>query len=197
MIRGNLLVPIVGLLIGLAGNAMARAVELKSDGWHSWEVPAGAEGRNACCYRSKHGAATVSGCDLDERGGGFTLGDCETPSGNTRIYVRIDNGKVADLHALSASCPVRTSTEVRDHGEIASDESIAWLRGQLDGNAEIAEDALVAIAMHSDEVSFAALRTVLEDRSRDKKMRENALFWLAQSGSEQAYRYLDRLLSAR
>lgn len=197
MIRGNLVVPLVGLLIGLAGNAMAQALALSTDGWHSWEVPAGAGGRNACCYRSNHGAATVTGCDLDKDGGGFTLGDCNTLSANTRIYVRIDNRKVADLHAFSASCPVRTSTEVRDHGEVASDESIAWLQAQLERDTDIADEALAAIAMHSDDVSFAALRTVIEDRSRDKEMRENALFWLVHSGSEQAYRYLDRLLSAR
>ena len=42
----------------------------------------------------------------------------------------------------------------------------------------------------------AALMALVEDRERAMAVREKALFWLAQSGSEQAFRYLDLLLSA-
>jgi len=41
--------------------------------------------------------------------------------------------------------------------------------------------------------NVAALVRVAEDRSRGREERKQALFWLGQSDSAQALRYLDRL----
>jgi hypothetical protein len=51
--------------------------------------------------------------------------------------------------------------------------------------------------MHADDVALPALQSLVEDRSQDRELREQALFWLAQSDSDEAYRYIDSLLGRR
>ena len=81
-------------------------------------------------------------------------------------------------------------------GEVNNSASVAWLLRQVDADSRVADGALAAISAHTGDDAFVALRTLLEDRDRRQKTREQALFWLAQSESEQAFDYLDALLSS-
>lgn len=194
----DLLALALTLLLSLAQFAWAMDEFELDDGWQSWDVPAGNSGQRACCYHVRQGQVGVEGCRLDRGTGGLTIdSDCEPTSDVVRIYVRLEDGEVTDIRALSAACPVVTATPARELGARSPTDSLAWLDRHARGNSELAEEAVTAMAMHDDATAFAALKALVEDRGRDMKVREQALFWLAQSGSEQAFRYLDGLLSAR
>jgi len=170
----------------------------ESDGWHSWEVPAGSQGTRACCYNIRNGVGGKAGCRLDPGAGGLSLdADCEPLSDTLRVYVFRDGGQVREIRALSADCPVEASSAVEAMGAMDAEASIAWLVQQAQGGTSIAEDAVIALAMHADDVALPALQSLVEDRSQDRELREQALFWLAQSDSDEAYRYIDSLLGRR
>jgi hypothetical protein len=80
-------------------------------------------------------------------------------------------------------------------GEVDYSASVAWLLQQVAANSRVADGALAAISAHAGDDAFVALTDLLEDRDREQKTREQALFWLAQSDSERAFDYLDALLS--
>jgi len=112
------------------------------------------------------------------------------------IYVRIDAGRVTRIRARTSNCPVTTRTAVNDMGAVSNSASVGWLLRQVDADSQVADGALAAISAHAGDDAFVALTALLEDRDRRQKTREQALFWLAQSESEQAFDYLDALLSS-
>ncbi len=57
------------------------------------------------------------------------------------------------------------------------------------------EDAVFALSQLPDGRAVPALGEILEDRSLDMDIREQALFWLAQDESDEAFEYIDRILS--
>ncbi len=64
-----------------------------------------------------------------------------------------------------------------------------------DKSADVREEAVFALSQLPDDRAVKALAAVLEDRSLDQELREEALFWLAQSDSEIAFTYVDKLFS--
>ena len=178
-------------------NATELAPEL-GDGWHSWDVPAGEDGRRACCYHLRDGAVGKEGCRLGPGTGGVAIDDGCTPLSDTlRVYVLMDDGDVTEIRALSSACPVTTSAPVKARGELDVKESIAWLDRYAHAGSKLADEAVTAIALHEDESALKALARMVEDRGRGMELREQALFWIAHSDDEAAFAYLDRLLSAR
>ncbi len=113
------------------------------------------------------------------------------------IYVQKKDGAVAKIQASTSECPVKKRTPVNDMGVIPNAASVAWLLQQVDADNRVSESALAAISADAGNDAFTALTNLLEDRRRGKKLREQALFWLAQSNSDEAFIYLDRLLSKR
>lgn len=166
-----------------------------ADGWYSWEVPAGPGGLNACCYHSRNGNTTSRGCSLDDGHSFVTMADCDIEADRIRVYVHMRAGTPKKVRALSANCPTRSATNVTDLGNVEPALSVAWLEARIDHGGRISSDIVAAISMHAGDSAFDTLTTLLEDRSRGMKVREEALFWLAQSGSDQAFDYLDRILS--
>jgi hypothetical protein len=111
------------------------------------------------------------------------------------IYVWMRAGTVAKIRVTSDECPVRNRTPLNNLGVIPNAASVAWLLQQVDTGTRISESALAAISAHAGDEAFTALTTLVEDRDRNRTFREQALFWLAQSNSDEAFSYLDRLLS--
>jgi hypothetical protein len=182
--------------VRVTGNA-AEVPGTLADGWNHWEVPAGAAGARSCCYHVGDGGVRTEGCRLGSGSGGITInGDCAPTSDTLRVYVRMEGGDVREIRALSAACPVATSGPVTEKGGIDTAGSIEWLLRHAGEDSPVADEAVTAIALHEDTSAFTALKTLIEDRGRDMDIRRHALFWLAHSGSESAFEYLDRLLSA-
>ena len=184
------------LFIASTDSQAAEFAAPSGDGWHAWQVSGSEGGTNACCYRSRNGSVSKQGCDLDGRQGqSITLGDCDIEGDQISVYVRVENGKVTKLRALTAACPVTTKSPVNNMGVMPNAASVAWLVEQVDGDSRISEDAIAAVSAHEGDATFKALTGLLEDRNRNRKIREQALFWLAQTDSDQAFEYLDALLS--
>jgi hypothetical protein len=64
-----------------------------------------------------------------------------------------------------------------------------------DPDGMVREEAVFALSQLPGERGVDALFTVLGDQHMHREIREQALFWLAQSGSDRAFEYLDRLLA--
>ena len=64
-----------------------------------------------------------------------------------------------------------------------------------DEDDDVREEAVFALSQLPEERAVNALAAILEDRSLGMEIREQALFWLAQSDSDNAFEYIDRLLS--
>jgi hypothetical protein len=110
-----------------------------------------------------------------------------------QIYALMESGLASKLVALSPQCPITAASEINDLGLAAGDDSMQWLRQQVTGDNRLSEDALSAIAGH--EAGIDTLIATLEDRNLPMDLREQALFWLAQSDTDQAYDYLTALLT--
>ena len=191
------LLAVATLLAVPAGSIAAEIRVPDADGWYSWEVAAGSAGRSSCCYHWRSGSARVQGCALDGGDGGFSIGDCDLDSEALRVYVEVRGGSIDQIRALSADCPVTTRSEIRDLGQVDVSTSVGWLRDHLDDRTDDSSEVLAAIAMHAGDAATDALIGIVEDRRSTRDYREEALFWLVQSESDSAFRYLDDILSAR
>jgi HEAT repeat protein len=77
-----------------------------------------------------------------------------------------------------------------------SEEQIRWAIAN-DSDDDVRAEAVFALSQLPEERSVDALLAVLRDRSLHREIREQALFWLAQSDSDRAFAYLDELLARR
>jgi hypothetical protein len=78
-------------------------------------------------------------------------------------------------------------------GATKSEEAIiAALR--KDSDAHVREQAIFALSQLPDERATRALVSVAEDQSLSREQRKRAMFWLAQSDSEGAQNYLEKIL---
>lgn len=184
------------LLFALTGAPLAAAeISFAQDGWYHWEVPAGAGGRKACCYNFRSGDIQRVECGLGDSGDGMVLDDdCDVHSDTMRVYVEVRDGRVREIQPLSSACPVRSGQRIHSIEDVSTGDSIDWLMGQVENNRAIAEEAVMTISFHSERHALQALVALLEDSGRSMHTREQALFWMVQSGSDEAFAYLDRLL---
>ena len=177
----------------LAAADLASA--LKRDGWYRWEVAAGRGGQKACCYRFTGGTVKLAGCRLGHGMDEFSpAGECDALSDTMQIFVEIRGGRVHEIRPLSSACPVRTEFDVRTIEGVTEDESIAWLRRQIYDNPDIADEAVMTLSFHSESPALSTLFTMLEDTGLRHKSREQTLFWLVQTDSDEAYDFIDQLL---
>jgi len=84
-----------------------------------------------------------------------------------QFYVLIENGKPEKIRSLSWNCRKPTRDKINDHGEVSASESYAWFRG------------------------------VVEDSTVEERVRDAALFGLVESGTDDAFDYIDQILSKR
>jgi len=62
---------------------------------------------------------------------------------------------------------------------------------------QVRREAIFALSQLPENRAAKALVAVIEDRSREQDERKQALFWLAQSESDEAFEYVDRILAGR
>jgi hypothetical protein len=157
----------------------AQIAGLTNDGWHSWQIAAVESAPEMCCFTWRSGRAMDAGCDLDSRRGGYGSSSDET-GGDIQLYVRIDGGEVTDIRALSASCPVTSSSPIIDLGQIDNGASVAWLADHIVPGSDITGDAIAAVSVH-DGREAVELLTDHARNANDEDIREDAIFWMAQA----------------
>jgi len=64
-----------------------------------------------------------------------------------------------------------------------------------DDDKDVREEAVFALSQLPDERAVKALGNILEDKNLAREVREQALFWLAQNDSDEAFSYIDDILS--
>jgi HEAT repeat protein len=79
-------------------------------------------------------------------------------------------------------------------GASASEEAIQWAVAN-DPDDDVRKEAVFAMSQLPEERGVEALFAVLGNQRMPRDVREQALFWLAQSDSDRAFQYLDRLLA--
>lgn len=144
-----------------------EALRIKGDGWHTWQVDEPGVSSEMCCFSWQHGQSSRRGCKLDASSISVSDSeDCGVKPGSIQVYVRLVSGEPRDIRVLGSNCPVSVDSGLTDHGLVSSAENLGWFRN------------------------------IIENRSLDRDVREEALFGLVQSESDAAYAYLDALLTS-
>ena len=175
--------------------ASAEMPALAADGWHTWRVSTTNIGADQCCFEWYSGKARRTACNLDNRHVSFGSSDIIVDeSAMIQIYALVQGGDVSKIRALSSQCPVTTKTNVIDMGIVESDDSIRWLERFVAPRTKMSTHALAAISVHGGTNSLNLLVNVMQhDASLEN--RKDAVFWLVQTESEQAFAYIEQLLS--
>lgn len=165
---GLITIALLALALDYSESTAAEFSIADVDGWHTWRTNETDAVTEACCFTWNRGEPARSGCNLDGHHVSYgQRSDCPVAAGPVQFYVRISNGRPADIRAISAACPVTAASAITDHGVVAAADNLQWFR------------------------------SVIEDTGLAQDVREEALFGLVQSGSDEAFEYLDRLLSRR
>ena len=209
MQRGSLLLLVIFSCMFAPGTSWpqddAALPGVDADGWYRWTVAAGDPDQRRCCYGwRRHDDEWQPGCggcrldrysgiDVDERAGSARP-DPAVPANHVVIYARFDDGNLHELRALSADCPVANSTPVSDLGARDAAQSRDWLAARISASRRLRDEILAAIAAHDG--AMETLTRVIEDRDFGRQVRNQALYWLAQSNDDDAFAYIDGILAA-
>lgn len=118
-----------------------------------------------------------------------------------KFYVRVTSGEPKEIEIIGHWCHGWKRSRTRypdatDLGLVDTDLSLDWFAQYIGDRSNLASDALAAISMHDSDRAVEILIGVVEsDVHMD--VREEAVFWMAQSESETAFAYLDKLLMKR
>ena len=117
--------------------------------------------------------------------------------GEERIYVLMRSGEPTAIEVPGRWCNnAPHDGEVRDVGLVSADESIDWLQQYIGSRSDLSSDALAAISRHAGDRSLNVLIGIVESDA-DHELREEAVFWMVLSESDEAFRYIDRLLTKK
>jgi HEAT repeat protein len=170
------------LLLGVAapfGGGVAAGLDLPQDGWVSWTVDTVAAPA-WCCFEWKHRESAPALCRLDGPNQGYGSSDRDAKVTSMRVYARFDDGRLAKLRALAATCPVETATPVRALDGVAADASRAWLVSVISPRRNsLSDDAMAALAVHAGPAAHAALATIARSDASTEN-RKQAMFWATQ-----------------
>jgi len=112
-----------------------------------------------------------------------------------QVYAFTKSGQAVELRVRSNSvCWDNFEIEANDLGVVETDQSIAWLQRLIKPNSDLSSDAIMAISQHAGDLPVEILIGIVRTGT-DQALREEALFWLAQSDNDAAFKELDRLLS--
>ena len=81
--------------------------------------------------------------------------------------------------------------------ELQNSEEAIVAALKKDSDEHVREQAIFALSQLPDERATRALIAVAEDRSLSHEQRKRAVFWLAQSESEGAQTYLEKVLAGK
>ena len=112
-----------------------------------------------------------------------------------QFYVLVKSGEPRKIEIVGHWCSDRKHTNAVDLGLLETDASIDWLQQYTGKRSDLGSDALAAVSRHTGSRALNILIDIVESDAH-MDVREEAVFWMAQSQSDDAYDYLDRLLMA-
>ena len=110
------------------------------------------------------------------------------------IYVRMESGRPQDIRIPGWQCERNTPPVAEKLGTISAAESAAWLGRFISPRSDVSTEAMAAISAHPGGEGTRILRNVVQSDG-NRKNREEAIFWLAQSEDDAAFAFLDALLT--
>jgi len=111
-----------------------------------------------------------------------------------QIYVRIESGSPREIRVPRWDCGRHELPAAENLGIVDAAESVSWLSRFIEPRSDISNEFMAAISAHPGSIGTRVLQNVVMS-SRDRKSREEAIFWLAQSDDEAAFAFLDALLT--
>ena len=202
------------IFVLLASPAAAGDLDaLADDGWYSWQAAASADARFQCCSvrgccdqlisraprdevriyaRLESGEVTKiravnPNCELDTQPTFTDLGHVDTDESLDWLEARVVTGSRT---ANSAVFAIAMHEGERPYRFLLS-------TARTGGDPDVRQRAVFGLSRLSERQAYSGLREIVEDRQLDMETRGRALFWLAQSDSDLAFDYLDRLISSR
>ena len=159
---------------------------LRQDGWVAYDVAMVADAGAPCCYEFHGHVVLHNGCDLDDRNWNIGRNDDDprplVADAKLSVYLHVAAAQVDKVRAFASTCALRDAANVRRIDPVDSADSIALL-ARMSGSAaqkhDVADAQIAALALHADAAATPAL-IELADSSHPRKLREQALFWLAQ-----------------
>lgn len=138
--------------------------------WLAYRVPAANDWHGGCCDHASAGHDDHGELELTRSG----------PHRQLSILVRLDGRQVTDLELVDPNCPFAVrGRPVFWAGNLPSAASLDLLQGWLEEDSRLAEDVIVAVALHGgDEADEILVRNAT--RSGRTELRKQALFWLGQ-----------------
>ncbi len=112
-----------------------------------------------------------------------------------QFYVLVKSGEPRKIEIVGHWCSDRKHNSAVDLGLLETDASIDWLQQYTGKRSDLGSDALAAISRHTGSRALSILIDIVESDAH-MDVREEAVFWMANSGSEAAFNYIDRLLMA-
>ena len=183
----------------LCVNALADDSRLQDqlsgkDGWVGYHVPIVKGAGSPCCYSGRIGDTTRARCDLDARKGSYVSDDrASSGSGDLAIYWHVSNGKLDQVRAFAADCPVTGQQEIRWIDPVDAKESVA-VTAQWIGNGGKRRESMEfpALALQADPGATAAL-IQLASPNRSLDMRKESIFWLGQARGAEGANFVEKV----
>ena len=110
------------------------------------------------------------------------------------LYARIESGRPREIRIPRWDCGRQDPPAAESLGTVSAAESVAWLSRFIDPRSDISNEVMAAISAHPGGVGTRVLQDVVKS-DRNRKNREEAVFWLAQSDDDAAFAFLDALLT--
>jgi len=112
-----------------------------------------------------------------------------------RIFARVESGQARELRIPGLQCGRGDTPEAEDLGLIDAAESVAWLSRFISPPSDVTTEVMAAISAHPGGTGTQVLENVVRSDS-NRQNRKEAVFWLAQTDDDDAFAFLDSLLSA-
>jgi hypothetical protein len=169
----------VCVALAFASQAPGAELPLPKEGWATWEVQAVEDSPAWCCWKGwDKGSTDDAICNLDGNHQGYGSRD-NNRTDAIRMYARFSAGKVEQVRALAASCPVESKSPIQNLGSVATDDSARWLMGLTKtARNDVDEHSIAALAMHRGTIAFDAVNALARGDATEET-RKNAIFWLA------------------
>jgi hypothetical protein len=110
------------------------------------------------------------------------------------IYARIESGRPTEVLVPQLQCGRKAPPDASNLGLIDAAESVAWLGRFISPRSDVTSEVMAAISAHPGGAGTDILKNVVRS-DRNRKNREEAVFWLAQTDDDAAFAFLDALLT--
>ncbi len=154
------------------------------DGWSVYTVAMIESDGVPCCFSFDAGRGHAVGCDLDRRSSSWGTTnsiDAPAPTDRLAVYVHAQGGRIDQVRAYGATCPVRAKVEPSVLADVTDAVSLDFLDAQYRQRGHKDDDDLLlaAIAYHRADAATAHLAEFAKP-VEPRAAREKALFWIGQ-----------------